>query len=112
MGDDELRELQDPETWEEGGELHPPVKSSRAIVSVAFARDDFERVVREARRCNMRTSEFIRAAALDRIDAPRDSAQIVSVVGLEDNDYPVNRTRAPRGTARTSGSGTASLVSG
>jgi hypothetical protein len=34
------------------------------VVSVAFSRDDFERVVETARREGMRTSEFIREAAL------------------------------------------------
>lgn len=40
------------------------VKSPRAVVSVAFAREDFELVARVARTSGMRTSEFIREASL------------------------------------------------
>lgn len=101
MSDAELRELQDPETWEAGGEVQPAAKSGRAIVSVAFTRADFERVAIEAQRRGMKTSEFIRAAALERIDSPRGTARVVSVSGLNDHDYPQNRTRAPKGTAQS-----------
>ena len=95
MRDDELQELQDPATWEDDGDVRPPVKASRAVVSVAFGREDFERVTEEARRRGMKTSEFIRTAALERLEGPRVTTRIVSVGGLAYNDYPMNRTRGP-----------------
>jgi len=63
----ELRELQDPEAWDsERGETREPVKNPRAIVSVAFSTPEFREVTTYARRLGMRTSEFIRTAALER----------------------------------------------
>ena len=54
MDDTELRELQDRETWDDDeGEVRPPVKAPRAVVSVAFARDDFEKVSEFARSAGM-----------------------------------------------------------
>ena len=42
---------------------------SRAIVSVAFSRQDFERLDRHVERKGVKISEFIREAALDRVTA-------------------------------------------
>jgi hypothetical protein len=78
---DELAELQDPETWADDGEVRPPVKSPRAIVSVAFSREDFETVARYAREHGMKTSEFIRHAALDRAVPAQKQQVVVSVSG-------------------------------
>jgi hypothetical protein len=65
MDERELQELQDPVTWEaDTDDRRPPVKSPRAVVSVAFSRDDLEQVASAARESGMRTSEFIRNAAL------------------------------------------------
>jgi hypothetical protein len=59
-------ELQDPQQWEfERAEKRRGVKRSRAVVSVAFSREDYERVVDAAQRHRIRTSEFIRNAALE-----------------------------------------------
>lgn len=61
------RELQNPENWDfEKADVRPGVKKSRAVVSVAFTREDFELVARAAEEFGMKVSEFIRAAALDR----------------------------------------------
>jgi hypothetical protein len=97
MDADELKELEDPSTWEDGGEVRPAVKSSRAVVSVAFSREDLARIAAEAERRGMKTSEFIRAAALRCVTTPGTLARVVSVTGLADSDYPTNRTRAPQG---------------
>ena len=65
---DEEKELHDPETWEDGEEQEPrPGRAPRAIVSVAFSRDDFERVADFAQSNNMKISEMIRNAALERV---------------------------------------------
>jgi hypothetical protein len=64
----ELKELEDPETWDdETTEVHPPAKRGRAVVSVAFPRKDFSRVAQAARAQGLKTSEFIRQAALARL---------------------------------------------
>ena len=68
MENDELRELQDPASWDfDRAEARPPAKRPRAVVSVAFSREDYDRVTELARRSNMRTSEYIRAAALGHV---------------------------------------------
>ena len=56
-----------PDNWDfERAEQRPGVQKSRAIVSVAFRRDEFEQVGLEAERLGVKVSEFIRRAALDR----------------------------------------------
>jgi len=62
----QLRELEDPATWEAAGEAHPAVASPRAVVSVAFPREEFGRVAEAARARGMTLSAFIREAALER----------------------------------------------
>lgn len=57
--------MDDQAEWDfEHAERRPGVKNARAVVSVAFKRTDFERVSEYAERHNMKTSEFIREAAL------------------------------------------------
>ena len=62
----QLRELEDPATWEAAGEAHPAVASPRAVVSVAFPREEFGRVAEAARARGMKLSAFIREAAVER----------------------------------------------
>lgn len=60
-------ELEDAEAWDQDrAQKHEGRKERRAIVSVAFAREDFQAVVEAARRAGEATSEFIRRAALSR----------------------------------------------
>ena len=62
---EEEKELQNPETWDfDQAVVRPGTQKARAVVSVAFARDDFELVASAARQSEMKTSEFIRGAAL------------------------------------------------
>jgi hypothetical protein len=57
--------LSDPEEWDfDAAEGRQPVRRARAIVSVAFAADDFDLVNGAARARGLRTSEFIRESAL------------------------------------------------
>lgn len=59
-------ELQDPQQWDfEHAKKRRGVKRSRAVVSVALSRQDYDRVVDAAEQQGMRTSEFIRNAALE-----------------------------------------------
>lgn len=60
-------ELEHESNWDyEQPETHEPVKNARAVVSVSFPREDFERVASAAQQQRMKTSEFIREAALER----------------------------------------------
>jgi hypothetical protein len=89
MGNDELRELQDPQNWDfDAAEQRAPVKRARAVVSVAFQREEYEKVANIARQFNMRTSEYIREAALGRVrPRPVVSAGIASSGGVVQNDF-------------------------
>lgn len=58
-------DLERPEQWDfERAARRRGVRAPRAVVSVAFRREDFELVAAAAERANMKLSEFIRAAAL------------------------------------------------
>ena len=70
MQEREDHDLEEPSSWDyERAEKRPSAKPDRAVVSVAFSRKDFERVAGYAERSGMRTSEFIRRAALDQARA-------------------------------------------
>lgn len=73
MDDREIQALENSEEWEfEHATKRPGVKGRRAVVSVAFAREEFEIVDEGAERSGEKLSEFIRKAALGR--AARHSA--------------------------------------
>jgi hypothetical protein len=100
MDEQELRELEDPSTWEdEADSIRPPVKSSRAVVSVAFARADFERVVAAAREQGLKTSEFIRRAALGDVERLGPRATVFSISGNVQTEYSITRLRAAKAEA-------------
>jgi len=101
MDEQELRELQDPDTWaDDEDELHAPVKAPRAVVSVGFAREDFERVVDYAERQGLKTSELIRQATLERIASEHTQVQpptvLVTVSNWVRTEYPVNWHRGTK----------------
>jgi len=63
-------ELRNPDIWDiDQAVVRPGIKNARAVVSVAFTREDFERVSNAAQQVNEKTSEFIRGAALDKASA-------------------------------------------
>jgi hypothetical protein len=65
MDDKEREELHNPESWDwERAESRPGRKKRRAVVSVAFDREDFETVAAFAERAGMKLSQFIRSAAI------------------------------------------------
>jgi hypothetical protein len=65
MKDRDSKDLHDPESWDwEHAQSRAGRKKPRAVVSVAFKRDDFETVALCAERAHMKVSEFIRSAAL------------------------------------------------
>ncbi len=99
MSDAELKELQSPETWEHTAEdRREPVRSPRAIVSVALSRDDFEFVSAAARSMEMRTSEFIRVAAVEKAQIHSRRATVISASGSLEvrTPYPVTHLRGSR----------------
>jgi len=65
MDDKEREELQNQESrdWERA-QARPGRKKPRAVVSVAFNREDFETVAAFAERAGMKLSQFIRSAAI------------------------------------------------
>lgn len=96
MDERELAELQDEESWDDEGDVRPAVKPQRAVVSVAFGRDDFERVATHARRHGMKTSEFIRRAALSQMTSENGGSSVLSVSGNVHTDHPRTPNKAPR----------------
>lgn len=98
MSDKDLQELENPESWDDAAEVLPPVKPQRAVVSVPFSREDFERVVEHAHNEGMKTSEFIRQAALARLseDSAQVRAVVLSVSGDVRTDVPFSRLQGPR----------------
>lgn len=65
MARQEPNEREDAKAWDwEHAESRPAGKRPRAVVSVAFNRDDFELVAGFAERAGMKLSEFIRSAAI------------------------------------------------
>ncbi|MSQ14664.1 MAG: hypothetical protein EXR50_02220 [Dehalococcoidia bacterium] len=79
MKDKEFAELQDPNNWDdERTEVLEPVKNQRSILSVAFTRQDFALVVTAAQELGIRTSEFVREAAIARALRQHELAQLSS----------------------------------
>lgn len=77
---DELEDLEKPDNWDfDNAVEHPPVRGRRAIVSVAFPRDDFQLVSGTAAKVGMKTSEFIRKAAIEKAST---SAEILSIAWI------------------------------
>ena len=75
MPEDKELDLQDESTWDyDKAEMRPASQSNRVVVSVAFARQDFQRVGEYAESVNMKTSEFIRTAALDKVSKPAEAS--------------------------------------
>ena len=90
---EKLAELQDPDTWEDVGEVQPAVKSPRAIVSVAFSRKDFDDVSAYAERHEMKLSEFIRRATLERLSSNGQEASVAVTGVIQTGDADI---AAPR----------------
>ena len=78
-------ELQDPGKWDldNAEEQQPePARPSRAVVSVAFSREDFDRVALFAENNGLKISEMIRNAALDEVNGRMRTIYIdATVVG-------------------------------
>lgn len=85
MSKHDLIDLEDEEMWDfDQGTVHPPSKTARAIVPVAFEGDDFKRVAMYARKRGVKLSDFIRKAALERVDTDQPDIS----PNAADADYP------------------------
>src|SRR4051812_11389135 len=98
---EELDELQDPNTWEDEGDVRPPVRSPRAVVSVAFPREDFQRIASYAKRHGMKTSEFIRQAALECSAPPSSHSEILAVTGRVKTGFPATTSNKSQVKVKT-----------
>ena len=71
MSDNRLEELQDPETWDAGSvSRRPGRRQGRSVVSVAFAKDQFQRIAERAELEGRPVSAFIRDCTLRIVDQP------------------------------------------
>ncbi|MDQ2652318.1 MAG: hypothetical protein M3Z20_04655 [Chloroflexota bacterium] len=94
MSKEELEELQDAGSWEEDGAIaQPRGKAPRAIVSVAFPREDFERVTAQAKLAGMKTSEFIRQAALEKASPQLRESRVLAVSGYVTSSHTTVSTQ-------------------
>jgi pectin methylesterase-like acyl-CoA thioesterase len=105
MSKEELEELQSAETWEgTGAATQVNLKPARAVVSVAFSREDFETIVDYAKQHGMKTSEFIRRAALDKAMPKHREPLVISVTGGVYTEYvSVSAPRAKTEVSTTPG---------
>lgn len=101
LSQEELEELQNPDNWEDAGTVHPAAKSPRAVVSVAFSREDFDEVADYAKQHGMKISEFIRRATLERISPKQQRAVVMSVTGGVQTSYTAIAPPRPRVEVKT-----------
>ena len=67
MNKNKNSELESLDNWDvDKTVVKSPVKPSRLVVSVAFQRDDFERVSKHAAFLGKKTSQFIRDAVIEK----------------------------------------------
>lgn len=97
-GEPEVQNLEDASEWDyEAAQSRPGVKPGRVVVSVAFSRSDFDLVVETAQHLGMKTSEFIREAALEEVDRHKELVSLFSFSGslgsgvLSDRLLPTTR---------------------
>ena len=82
MMPEKTHNLEAPENWDlDNAEPVRRTKPIRAVVSVAFKRKDFEVVAEHAEQLGMRTSEFIRKAALEKALPDLAPANVNSFAG-------------------------------
>ena len=75
-------EIENLDSWDvEKVDVRLPVKSSRAVVSVSFSREDFNHVSKYAESIGKRTSQFIRDAAIEATLKQRDCVFISTLSG-------------------------------
>jgi hypothetical protein len=74
--------------WDfENAERREPTRRPRAVVSVAFSRDDFELVEERAKRLGKKLSEFIREASLARARGSEPIRPVVTFGGMSSGSF-------------------------
>lgn len=111
MSDERIlgRESASEDEWDfENAEKREPARRPRAVVSVAFSRDDFELVEERAKGLGKRLSEFIREASLARARVPEPMRPIVTFGGMSSGSFfspdvnlPASGTKAPGAVTNT-----------
>jgi hypothetical protein len=93
-------ELERLETWDNNKvEIRKPKKPSRVVFSVAFKRDDFDRVSKYAELCGIRTSEFIREAAIEKTLKQGEFAWFMFDSGSQIASWIIDKNEMPQITA-------------
>ena len=101
MTDKRLKELEKEENWDyEHAQRRPGHKKARAVVSVAFPRDDFDEVASQAERAGKPVSTFIRDVVLRREVthtqvAAFSSGLLGSIILTADQETLTTLTQAP-----------------
>ncbi|MEX2226634.1 MAG: hypothetical protein WEB52_09315 [Dehalococcoidia bacterium] len=81
MADKDLEELQDPESWEfDEEDAAVPPRKARAVVSVAFPREDFDRVEEFAEQHGLKVSALIRQAAVAFVSGAQGATSTIAVL--------------------------------
>ncbi len=96
-------EMSDPQQWDfDSAQVVKPNKSPGAVVSVRFSKDDLTAVSNAALERGMKTSEFIRSAAIEKAtcDVRRPVIAISAVAGRN-----VKMAQPPANWQRTNGTG-------
>lgn len=92
--------LEGPDQWNwNAAQKRTPAKERRVIVSVAFGRDDFERVAGCAEKHNMPVSSFIRLAATEKAEREGAFVPLNWSSGNEAYAYIIGMQQAVSGTS-------------
>jgi hypothetical protein len=60
-------ELESEDNWDfQAGEVRPPVRGRRVVISVSVRPEEFAKIARSARRAGMKVSEFMRQSAVEK----------------------------------------------
>jgi hypothetical protein len=96
MNDKDLKALENSENWDwENAETESGTKNRRAIVSVAFPREDFKKVAECARQIGVSVSAFIRHAAVDTAEKVSKGTQKSKLLPSEPGTYAIPSSVAP-----------------
>jgi hypothetical protein len=101
MSDERIPRRIDPadDEWDfENAEKREPARRPRAVVSVAYPREDFELVEQRARKLGKKLSEFIREASLARARAPEPITPVITFGGMSSGSFFSPDVSLPAGT--------------
>ncbi len=108
MADQDVNSIEHEENWDFArAERRSGNRGVRTILSVAFSREEFDRVSACAERSNAKVSEFVRAAALERVQHLDPGTTLAAV---SESGWRIISTTAgtvgPSSTTRASGANT------